>query len=79
MFTGNTSFAQNVRAHRVNEAIALVGAPPVVVLSGATRTMRVSWNGRGQYYENCDHVTDHGVLNAEEAVAFQTWCQVVYA
>jgi hypothetical protein len=65
--------------HKSCEVIVLAGAPSVVVWSGATRVMRVSWHGRGQCYENFDRDADRGVLNVEEDVVFQAWCQVAYA
>jgi hypothetical protein len=79
VYTGNTPFLQNIRARRVTEAIALAGPPPVVTRSGVTGPMCVSWHVKGQCFEHCDRMIDHGVLTADEAASLLTWCQAAYA
>jgi hypothetical protein len=79
VYTGNTTFSQNIRARRVMDAIVLAGPPSVVTRSGVTRPMCVSWHVKGQCFEHCDRVVDHGVLTADEAASLLTWCQAAYA
>jgi hypothetical protein len=38
-----------------------------------------SWYAKGLCYDDCARASDHGVLNAEEALEFHAWCQVAYA
>jgi hypothetical protein len=41
--------------------------------------MCVSWHGKGQSFDNCDRIVDHGTLSAAEATAFHEWCDRAYA
>jgi hypothetical protein len=79
VYTGNTPFSQNIRARRVAEAIALAGPPPVINRSGVTGPMCVSLHVKGQCFEHCDRMIDHGVLTADKAASLLTWCQAAYA
>jgi hypothetical protein len=79
-FTANTPLARNVRAKRVVEAITQVGGPPPDVLRGGLMgAMCVSWHGKGQCFDNCGRVADHGTLTPDEAAAFHTWYDRAYA
>jgi hypothetical protein len=79
-FTANTPFARNVRSRRVVDAIALAGgSPPDVTRGGASGAMCVSWHGKGQCFDNCGRVTDHGTLSVAESTAFHEWCATAYA
>jgi hypothetical protein len=79
-FTTNTPLARNVRARRVAEAIPQAGGPPPDVLRGGLMgAMCVSLHGKGQCFDNCGRVADHGPLTPEESAAFHTWCDRAYA
>jgi hypothetical protein len=79
-FTANTPLARNVRAKRVVGAITQTGGPPPDVLRGGLMgAMCVSWHGKGQCFDNCGSVTDHGTLTPDESAAFHTWCDRAYA
>jgi hypothetical protein len=40
--------------------------------------MCVSWHGKGQCFDNCGRVADHGPLTPEESSAFHTWYDRAY-
>jgi hypothetical protein len=79
-FVGNTPLARNVRNKAVVAAIADAGSqPPEVTRAGVAGPMCISWHAKGQCFENCPRVADHGVLSAPEKERFQAWCSLAYA
>jgi hypothetical protein len=78
-FVGNTPLARNVRSKAVAVAIADPGSqPPEVTRAGVAGPMCFSWHGKGQCFENCPRVADHGVLSASEKERVQAWCSLAY-
>jgi hypothetical protein len=79
-FAGNTPLAQPVRYRAVSEAITTAGSPPpMVTRNGVSGPLCISWQARGQCFENCTRSADHGALTEGEATAFNTWCELAYA
>jgi hypothetical protein len=66
-FVGGMPFTINVRTHRVAVALFTAGTPPPKVMrNGASVPVCILWHARGQCFENCKILVDHGQLLTEE-------------
>jgi hypothetical protein len=79
-FVGNTPLDRNIRNKAVTAAIADAGTqPPEVTRAGVSGPMCIARHAKGQCFENCPRVADHGVLSAPEKEWFQAWCSLANA
>jgi hypothetical protein len=81
-FTGNTAFTDNVRAHRVEEAIVAAGArsaPSQIVRDGVSMGLCVSYQAKGACFDGCLRAATHPPLTAEEKGPFHEWCAIAFA
>jgi hypothetical protein len=68
-FTGNTAFAKNVRARRVEEATSLASVRntlPEIVREGVSIGVCVSYHGKGSCFEGCIRARSHRLLSGAE-------------
>jgi hypothetical protein len=81
-FTGNTAFANNVRARRVEEAIVAAegrSALPHIVRDGVSLCLCVSYHAKGACFDGCLRAATHSPLTAEEKGPFHEWCAIAFA
>jgi hypothetical protein len=81
-FTGNIAFANNVRAHRMEEAIVVAGGRgtlPHIVWAGVSVGVCVSYHAKGACFEGCLRAATRFPLTAEEKGPFHEWCTIVFA
>jgi hypothetical protein len=72
-FAGNTTFANNVRARRVEEAIVAAGgrsALPHIVRDGVSLCFCVSYHAKGACFDGCLRAVTQSPLTAEEKGPF---------
>jgi hypothetical protein len=81
-FTGNTAFAKNVRARRVEEAIVAAGgrsALPHIFRYGVSMCLCVSYHAKETCFDSCLRAATHSPLTAEEKGPFHEWCAIAFA